>query len=156
MTHTAIIAPRPLARRASLAASIAATLAGVVLLIAPALWNRYPLLQYDTGGYLARWYQSYLIPSRSTVFGIYLHLGEGLHFWPQLVLQALCTIWIVSLILRVFRLGRSPWRTAAMVGALSLVTGLPFLSSTLLTDIFAGLSVLALHLMIFHRGISPA
>jgi hypothetical protein len=151
MTHTAVIAPRPLTQRASLAASIAATLTGVVLLIAPALWNRYPLLQYDTGGYLARWYQSYLIPSRSTVFGIYLHFGEGLHFWPQLVLQSLCAIWIVSLVLRVTGFGRSPWRTAAMVGALSLVTGLPFLSSSLLTDIFAGLSVLALHLMIFHR-----
>jgi hypothetical protein len=151
MTHTAVITPRPLTQRASLAVSIAAMLVGVVLLIAPALWNRYPLLQYDTGGYLARWYQSYLIPSRSTVFGIYLHLGEGLHFWPQLVLQSLCTIWIVSLVLRVTGLGRRPWHTAAMVGALSLVTGLPFLSSTLLTDIFAGLSVLALHLMIFHR-----
>ena len=25
------------------------------------------LLQYDTGGYLARWYEGYLVPSRSTV-----------------------------------------------------------------------------------------
>jgi hypothetical protein len=28
-------------------------------LIAPALWNGYPLLQWDTGGYLARWYEGY-------------------------------------------------------------------------------------------------
>jgi len=27
-----------------------------LMLLAPALWNGYPLLQYDTGGYLARWY----------------------------------------------------------------------------------------------------
>ena len=40
------------------------------LLLAPALWNSYPLLQYDTGGYLARWYEGYLVPSRSTVFGL--------------------------------------------------------------------------------------
>ena len=26
-----------------------------LMLIAPALWNGYPLLQWDTGGYLARW-----------------------------------------------------------------------------------------------------
>jgi len=47
-----------------------------LMLIAPALRNGYPLLQYDTGGYLARWYEGYLVPSRSTVFGLYLHFGE--------------------------------------------------------------------------------
>ena len=40
------------------------------MLLAPALWNGYPLLQWDTGGYLARWYEGYLVPSRSTVFGL--------------------------------------------------------------------------------------
>src|SRR5262249_39485628 len=43
-----------------------------------------------TGGYLARWYEGYLVPSRSTVFGLFLHFGEGLHFWPELVLQTAC------------------------------------------------------------------
>src|SRR4029077_20133833 len=28
-----------------------------LMLLAPALWNGYPLLQWDTGGYLARWYE---------------------------------------------------------------------------------------------------
>jgi hypothetical protein len=34
-----------------------------LMLIAPALWNGYPLLQSDIGGYLARWYEGYLVPS---------------------------------------------------------------------------------------------
>jgi hypothetical protein len=42
-----------------------------LLMIAPALWNGYPLLQWDTGGYLARWYEGYLVPGRSTVFGLW-------------------------------------------------------------------------------------
>ena len=29
----------------------------LALLLAPALWNGFPLLQYDSGGYLARWYE---------------------------------------------------------------------------------------------------
>jgi len=53
-----------------------AALALPFILIAPAPWNGYPLLQWDTGGYLARWYEGYLVPSRSTVFGLYLHDGE--------------------------------------------------------------------------------
>jgi hypothetical protein len=54
------------------------------MLLAPALWNSYPLLQWDTGGYLARWYEGYLVPSRSTVFGLYLHFGENSAFWLNL------------------------------------------------------------------------
>ena len=48
-----------------------AALAATLILLAPALWNGFPLLQYDTGGYLARWYEGYLEASRSTVYGLY-------------------------------------------------------------------------------------
>lgn len=41
--------------------------AAILLLVVPALWNRFPFLQYNSGGYLARWYEGYLVPSRSTV-----------------------------------------------------------------------------------------
>jgi hypothetical protein len=127
----------------------AATAAALVVLMLPALWNGYPLLQYDTGGYLARWYEGYLVPSRSTVFGLYLHLGEGLHFWPIVVAQSLLTIWILALTLRVHSVGRS-WRVClALTAIFCVVTTLPWLTSMLLTDIFAGLSVLALHMLLF-------
>ena len=60
-----------------------AALAIPLMLLAPALWNGYPLLQWDTGGYLARWYEGYLVPSHSTVFGLYLHFGETFGFLDQ-------------------------------------------------------------------------
>jgi hypothetical protein len=40
-----------------------------VLLLLPAIWNRYPLLQYDTGGYLARWFRPSF--SRSTAMACF-------------------------------------------------------------------------------------
>jgi MFS family permease len=126
-----------------------------LMLIAPALWNGYPLLQYDTGGYLARWYEGYLVPSRSTVFGLYLHFGEDSSFWLNLGIQALATLWILQLTLRVFGMLR-PLRLAGLSIALVLTTALPWLASMLLTDIFAGLSVLSLFLLILHGDkISP-
>jgi hypothetical protein len=118
-------------------------------LIAPAIWNGYPLLQYDTGGYLARWYEGYLVPSRSTVFGLYLHLGEGAYFWINLGIQALTTLWILQLTLRVFGM-RAPFRIAAIALPLIMTTALPWLTSMLLTDIFAGLAVLSLFLLVVH------
>jgi hypothetical protein len=120
-----------------------------LMLLAPALWNGYPLLQYDTGGYLARWYEGYLVPSRSTVFGIYLHFGEDSHFWINLGIQALATLWILQLTLRVFGILR-PVRLMAVSFALILTTALPWLASMLLTDIFAGLSVLSLFILVLH------
>jgi hypothetical protein len=119
------------------------------LLIAPALWNGYPLLQWDTGGYLARWYEGYLVPSRSTVFGLYLHFGEDSYFWVNLGIQALATLWILQLTLRVFGMTR-PLRLVAISLTLILTTALPWLASMLLTDIFAGLSVLSLYILVLH------
>ena len=78
-----------------------------LLLIAPAFWNGYPLLQWDTGGYLARWYEGYLVPSRSTVFGLYLHVGEPSGFWMNLAVQSLATLWLLQLTLRVLGLMRA-------------------------------------------------
>jgi len=119
------------------------------MLLAPALWNGYPLLQYDTGGYLARWYEGYLVPSRSTVFGLYLHFGEDSGFWINLGIQSLASLWILQLTLRVFGLLR-PMRLLCLSLALILTTALPWLASMLLTDIFAGLSVLSLFILVLH------
>ena len=127
-----------------------ASLVCVLLLLAPALWNGFPLLQYDTGGYLARWYEGTLVPSRAVVYGLILNAGTPLAFWPVLVLQSALTVWIVALTLRTHGLGRRPWLLLAVIASLSVVTTLPWLTAILLTDIFAGLSVLALYLLLRH------
>lgn len=118
-----------------------------LLLIAPAFWNGYPLLQWDTGGYLARWYEGYLVPSRSTVFGLYLHYGENFGFWINLAVQSLATLWLLQLTLRVLGLMQT-FRFIAISLVLILSTALPWLASMLLTDIFAGLSILSLFLLV--------
>ena len=120
-----------------------------LMLLGPAFWNGYPLLQSDTGGYLARWYEGYLVPSRSTVFGLYLHFGENTYFWLDLAIQALATMWILQVTLRVFGLAK-PWQLFGLCLALTLTTALPWLASMLLTDIFAGLAVLSLFLLVLH------
>lgn len=118
-----------------------------LILIAPAFWNGYPLLQWDTGGYLARWYEGYLVPSRSTVFGLYLHFGEHSGFWMNLAVQSLATLWLLQLTLRVLGLMQTR-RFVAIVLLLTVSTALPWLASMLLTDIFAGLSVLSLFILL--------
>jgi hypothetical protein len=124
----------------------------ILALLAPAFWNGFPLLQYDTGGYLARWYEGYLVPSRPGAYGLLLAAAVPLHFWPVLVLQAAVTLWVLALVLRTHGLGGRPFMLLALVAPLSIATTLPWIASILLTDIFAGLAVLALHLLVFCNG----
>jgi len=125
-----------------------AIIVSMALLIAPALWNGFALLQWDTGGYLARWYEGYLVPSRAVVYGLILVAGAPLAFWPVLLLQAALTVWILTLTLRAHGLGQRPLLLLGVVAILCLLSTLPWLTSILLTDIFCGLSVLALDLLL--------
>ena len=125
-----------------------AVIVSLALLIAPALWNGFALLYWDSGGYLARWYEGTLETSRGVVFGLILTAGVPLSFWPALLLQAAATLWLVALTLRAHGLGKRPLLLLGIVAALSAATTLPWLTSMLLTDIFAGLGVLALYLVL--------
>jgi hypothetical protein len=130
-------------------ARVGAYLAAAVLLLAPAIWNGFPLLQYDTGGYFARWYEGTLELSRSTVYGLFLNVLAWPEFWPAIVVQAALTVWVLALTLRAFGHGNRPGLLLGVTVVLSIVTTLPWLASILLTDIFAGLSVLAIYLLLF-------
>jgi hypothetical protein len=129
-----------------------AAVASTLILLAPAIWNRFPLLQYDTGGYLARWFEGYLVPSRSAAYGLFLNLSTVPDFWPAVIIQAALTVWVFTLTLRAFGFGGRPLLLLGITTVLSIVTTLPWLTSILLTDIFAGLAVLAVHLLIFADG----
>src|SRR4029077_8563274 len=123
-----------------------------LLLQAPALWNGFPLLQYDTGGYLARWYEGTLVPSRAVVYGLMLNAGAPAAFWPVVAAQAALTVWIIALVLRAHGFGGRPWLLLVVVTTLTVLSTLPWLTSILLTDIFAGLGILALYLLLLRPG----
>ena len=56
---------------------------------------------------------------------------------------------VLQLTLRVFGIAR-PWRLLAVSTVLALTTALPWIASMLLTDIFAGLAVLSLYVLVLH------
>src|SRR5512141_1340239 len=125
-----------------------AVILSMALLIAPAVWNGFPLLQYDTGGYLSPWFDGRLHTNRSAPYGLLLVAGKWPDFWPVLIVQSALTIWMLALTLRAHRLGGRPLLLLAIVTILCLLTTLPWLTAILLTDIFAGLGVLALYLLL--------
>lgn len=123
----------------------------LLALLAPALWNGFPLIFADTGGYVARPFEQTLLLGRSALYGAFLAAGMSLEFWPPIVLQAGVTIWVVVLTLRIAATHVGPLVAAATVLLLAIFTGLPWYASQLMPDIFVCVSVWALYLLAFAR-----
>jgi hypothetical protein len=77
---------------AGIAVRIGSTVSATVILLLPAIWNGFPILEWDTGGYLARWFEGYLVPSRSTTYGLFSlpdgHSTSGRSCCCRLLLQS--------------------------------------------------------------------
>lgn len=119
-----------------------------LLLIAPALWNGFPLLEYDTGGYLARWYEGSLLINRPLIYGLLLTANVPFAFWPVIIFQSLLTFWILAVVLRTHGYGGRPMLVFGFVAVLSVVSTLPWITAILLTDIYAGLAILAFYMLL--------
>jgi hypothetical protein len=119
----------------------------LALLLAPALWNGYPLIYPDTGGYLMRPLTGTLELGRSALYGAFLLAGAPLAFWPNIILQAGLIVWLIALIVRTIDLPLKPWTTLAVTVVLTLATSLPWFASQLMPDIMFPAGVLALYLL---------
>lgn len=133
------------------AAWIAAGAAAVLMMLTPALWNGFPLLFPDTGGYLARPFEDTLEMGRSALYGMFLAAGIPFEFWANVVVQSALAVWLIGIVLRVHGLA-TPASLLGTVGSLCLVTGLPWYATTLMPDILLPAAVLALYLLAFHAN----
>ena len=119
-----------------------------LLLLAPALWNGFPLIFPDTGGYLERPLLGTLEMGRSALYGAFLLAGAPLYFWPNIAIQALIMAWLIFVVLRAHGLAR-PAFALGIVVALMLATSLPWFASQLMPDVFFPAGVLAIYLLVF-------
>ena len=147
ITSTSSVNPKTgIAWIISLAISLAAFLY-------PALWNGFPLVFFDTGGYVRRVLAMDLQPGRSLFYGLFLwtsSLGWRFFYGPVLV-QALFSVWLIHLMLRCHDVAAGPRTMAIFCIGLSLVTGASWSAGQLMPDALVPLAVLALWLLGFRR-----
>lgn len=122
----------------------------VALVMLPALWNGFPILFPDTGGYLARPFEGTLELGRSALYGAFLAAGIPVDFWLNVVLQAAVCVWLIALTLRAHDLSGTSVLVAT-VAALCVATGMPWYAGTLIPDILVSAAILSLYLLAF-RG----
>lgn len=137
------------AARASPLSWVLASAAMLLALAAPALWNGFPIIFPDTGGYLTRPLEGVLDLGRSALYGVFLLAGMPLAFWPVVAVQAAAAAWVIVLLLRTQGYGGRPWLAFGIVAVLSIVSSLPWIAGQLLPDILFPVAVLALYLLIF-------
>ena len=121
----------------------------MLMLLAPAIWNGFPLIFPDTGGYIDRPILGTLGMGRSALYGAFLFLGIASSFWLNIVVQAMLLTWLIVLTLRAHGLGGRPWLALGIVALLTVTTSLPWFTAQLMPDILFPAAVLALHLLIF-------
>jgi hypothetical protein len=124
----------------------------VLVLMAPALWNGFPLIFPDTGGYLLRPIKGDLAMGRSAFYGLFLYLGIPLSFWPNALLQSALTVWLIVLTMRTHGLSDRPWLALGIVAVLTVCTSLPWFAGQLMPDILFFCAVLALNMLVFRNA----
>jgi hypothetical protein len=124
----------------------------VLALLGPALWNGFPLIFADTGGYLLRPFEGTLELGRSALYGTFLAAAIRLEFWPSVLIQAALAVRIIVLTLRTHLGGVRPSTAVLVVLSLAGLTSLPWTTSQLMPDVFVPLAALALHLLAFRPG----
>ena len=114
----------------------------------PAMDSGFPIVFFDTGGYLERGTLGEIPAGRSVVYGGFLaFLKWGpLGFWPAIAAQSLATAWVVGLALRARGITDARWLLALGI-ALALATGLPWYTAQMMPDWLAGVAALAAWLL---------
>lgn len=133
-------------------ARVAAVVVAALVLVWPGFWNGYPLVFADTGTYLGQALLVYLGWDRPPFYSAFLLATHWrLTLWGPMLAQGAIVAHLLGLALRV--LGRpNPWLLVAVAAALSVLTGLPWLTAQLIPDVFTGVVVLALWLLGFKNA----
>jgi hypothetical protein len=123
----------------------------MVTFLAPALWNGFAIVFFDTGGYVGRVLEMTLLPGRSFFYGLFLWVAScgWWSFWGPVLVQSLLTLWVIHLMLRCHDLPAGPLATTIFCVGLGFSTGISWYTSQLMPDVLVPLVVLVLWLLGF-------
>ena len=133
---------------------------GVCILIWVALYNGYPTVFSDTGGYLLTGkYFAALPPYRAPGYAFFTRLTSlGISAWFTIVAQAIVIVYLLHETLDYLiddDREVSGLYLLASVSILAALTSLPWLVSLLMPDVFAGALFLSAFLLAFAEQLSP-
>lgn len=136
-------------RREGALLAVITVLIAAPLLLWPAVLNDYPLLFGDTGVYIKDGIDHHVSWPRPMFYGLFmlpLHLMRTV--WPVVIAQALIAATVLLAVMRGFLPRVHSFALIPIVLVLSVGTSLPWFVSQLMPDLFAGLMVLVLAILV--------
>lgn len=137
-------------RDAVLSALVVAVAA--VVLAAPALWNGYPLLYWDSADYMTMPFTGEVPAFRTvsyTIISVFGALSGTL--WTPVALQCLLVAWLLHETLAAFAPERVRVALVPVACGLTVFTALPWFTGQIMADTFTGVLVLGLAALAFGR-----
>lgn len=127
-----------------------------VLVLCMPFINGFPFTYPDTGSYLASAFRGKVPYDRPYWYGVFLRVssGGGLSLWGPVVVQAALSTFLVLRTLRLFAPAR-PLPSVAVVALLVGCTGLSWYAGQLVPDIFTGIGLLAMLLLLLDDAGRP-
>jgi hypothetical protein len=125
-----------------------------VLLLWVALFNGYPTVWWDSGDYLQSSFLLTPSESRPIFYGLFLRYTHWQRtLWTTVAVQSALIVYVIRATVEAATRIRSRWRDLVLVGVIALLavgTALPWVVGLIMADIFAGICVLALFLVLLH------
>jgi hypothetical protein len=126
------------------------------LLLAPAFWNGYPLVYFDSEDYVEISFSWQPIIYRIMTYGAFVTVARPFDtLWVVVWVQAAMMAWMLHEAVWAW-VGRWRPQMYTVLGVVLVVfTGLPWVVSQIMADMFAGLAVLGLAILAFGGGALP-
>ena len=140
----------PIADQKAEAAAIACL---IPLLLSVALWNRFPIIYYDTGAYVLQGIGGAFVEERSPVYSLFLRLAGGAwSLWFVAVVQAVMTAFVMAETARAIAPRLALWGLLAIAAGLVVFTGLPWYVGQIEPDCLTALAAISLYLLAVHAA----
>ena len=125
-------------------------LAATFILLHPALWNRFPLLNSDTGTYLTMAHTLLAAADRPVFYGLFVkYTGIEGSLWSVIIIQNFLLALTLWCFLRNFMKPFSSFSYLLIIMVLTYTTGMSWFSCQLMTDVFTPLLILSFFILLF-------
>jgi hypothetical protein len=121
-----------------------------LIVIAPALYNRYPLVYFDSGAYLEMSINLESSFHRTLGYPMLLKLtGWGISNWPIILFQGFLVSFVLFQLIKIFQKKNIRQVHFIAVTVLSFCTGLSWYAAQLMPDIFTLILILSIAVLFF-------
>ncbi|CAA7614262.1 hypothetical protein [Magnetospirillum sp. UT-4] len=129
---------------------ILAVPAVALLMAAPALWNGYPLIYFDSEDYVTISFAWEPIVYRILTYGAFVSVAKPFGtLWAVVAAQALIVAWVLHEAVWAWIARYRPQVYVALGAMLAVFTGLPWVVSQVMADVFAGVAILGIAVLAF-------